>query len=201
MSASHEDLIQPILNFPVNVQSLSPKGLFLKLETDDKEHAALAERHGLLAVKAFSAEIHVRPWKKRGVRASGDIQANITQQCIISSDPIDNVINKHFEAFFVPDDSRLAKEPVSAAEELFLDPDGPDAPEVFHGNIINIGAVAEEFFELAIDPYPRKEGVSLGDIWSEADAGKEALAPHANEGGGSGPISPFAVLAKFKKQE
>ncbi|RWC12571.1 MAG: DUF177 domain-containing protein, partial [Mesorhizobium sp.] len=37
----------------------------------------------------------------------------------------------------------------------------PDSPETFSGNSIDVGALAEQFFGLAIDPYPRKQGVSM----------------------------------------
>jgi hypothetical protein len=42
---------------------------------------------------------------------------------------------------------------------MILDPDGPDAPESFSGTHIDVGALAEQFFALGIDPYPRKEGI------------------------------------------
>ena len=45
--------------------------------------------------------------------------------------------------------------------EILLDAEGPDSPETFSGDTIDVGALAEEFFGLAIDPYPRKQGVSL----------------------------------------
>lgn len=38
---------------------------------------------------------------------------------------------------------------------------GGDAPETFSGDFIDVGALAEEFFGLAIDPYPRKPGAEL----------------------------------------
>ena len=42
-----------------------------------------------------------------------------------------------------------------------LDAEGPDGPETFTGDTIDAGALAEEFFGLAIDPYPRKTGVAV----------------------------------------
>ena len=39
---------------------------------------------------------------------------------------------------------------------LIIDAEGPDLPETFSGDRLDAGAIAEEFFELAIDPYPRK---------------------------------------------
>ena len=42
--------------------------------------------------------------------------------------------------------------------EIILDAEGPDSPETFSGDTIDVGALAEQFFGLAIDPYPRKAG-------------------------------------------
>jgi len=45
--------------------------------------------------------------------------------------------------------------------EILIDAEGPDSPETFSGDTIDVGALAEQFFGLAIDPYPRKQGASL----------------------------------------
>jgi len=70
-----------------------------------------------------------------------------------------------------------------------LDADGADSPETFVGDRIDVGAVAEEFFELAIDPYPRKPGLPdeavpqvFGDAGDEDDK----------------PVSPFAKLSEWR---
>jgi len=188
----------PCLNFPVNVQSLPPKGVILTLEANAAERAALAKAHGLTDVLSFAAELRVRPWKKCGVRLDGQIKAEIEQQCVITAEPLRNKIDREFEAYFVPEDSRLAR-PDTAAAELFLDPEGADAPESFSGGSINAGAVVEEFFELAIDLYPRKPGADLAEVWpadgAVAEAGPGAAAQEDK------PKSPFAALEKLRRPQ
>lgn len=44
--------------------------------------------------------------------------------------------------------------------DLIIDAEGPDLPEPFEPPMLDIGAVAEEFFALALDPYPRAPGVA-----------------------------------------
>ena len=58
--------------------------------------------------------------------------------------------------------------------EIVLDADGPDGPETFAGDTIDVGALAEEFFALAIDPYPRKPGVDLAGRAPSTRAGRPA---------------------------
>jgi uncharacterized metal-binding protein YceD (DUF177 family) len=61
-----------------------------------------------------------------------------------------------------------------------------EPPEVFTGKSFDLGPVVTEHFALAIDPYPRAPGAELP---TDPDAG----AANQSE-------SPFAVLAKLKKQ-
>ncbi|TIR82188.1 MAG: DUF177 domain-containing protein, partial [Mesorhizobium sp.] len=65
------------------------------------------------------------------------------------------------EALFLPEQSKLGREGFDGGGEIVLDADGPDSPETFSGDTIDVGALAEQFFGLAIDPYPRKPGASL----------------------------------------
>jgi len=190
----------PCLNFPVNVRSLPPKGLALTLETNENERAALAKAHGLLAVHKFSAALQLKPWKKQGVRLEGRIEAEIEQLCIITAEPLRNIIKKDFEAYYVPEGSRLARPAGMDSSELFLDPEGADAPESFSGGSINAGAVAEEFFELAIDLYPRKAGARLADMWQPAEGAAAAAGAEAAAADEDRPQSPFAALENLRRQ-
>jgi hypothetical protein len=60
---------------------------------------------------------------------------------------------------------------------MVLDAEGPDAPETFSGDSIDVGALAEEFFALAVDPYPRKAGVSLESASKGEGPAEESRGP------------------------
>lgn len=45
---------------------------------------------------------------------------------------------------------------------MILDAEGEDGPEPFSGDAIDVGQLAEEFFALGIDPYPRKAACGAG---------------------------------------
>jgi hypothetical protein len=69
---------------------------------------------------------------------------------------------------------------------MVLDPDGPDVPEIFSGDTIDAGEIVGEFAALAIDPYPRKQGIVFdGHI---EDTGENDKKPAA-----------FAALKDWKK--
>lgn len=222
MMYDNDVAMQSCLRFPVNVRSLPPKGVELHLTADAREKKALAKAHDLIAVKEFSAVFHVRPWKKQGVRVEGDIEAKIEQICVITSEILQNKMQKHFEACFVPQNSRLARsrsDDEIHRHELFLDPEGDDAPEIFTGNEIDVGSLVEEFFELAIDRYPRKENISLQAVWKQCDDAETGSSSkkykHKNriparvadeaenetkDRKNERPASPFAALKYLKKK-
>ena len=50
-----------------------------------------------------------------------------------------------------------------AAARSCSTPKVPTSRRLFSGDTIDVGALAEEFFGLAIDPYPRKPGAAAAD--------------------------------------
>lgn len=161
---------QSPISFVANVARLPQKGLPVLIEADERQRAALAAEYDLLSVERYRAELLVASWKRNGVKVSGRVEADITQACIVTLDPVAAHIDEPVEALFLPEQSKLGREGFEGGGEIVLDADGPDSPETFSGDTIDVGALAEQFFGLAIDPYPRKPGASLdtaGDDPSE----------------------------------
>jgi hypothetical protein len=156
----HAEPKSPV-SFVANVAHLPQKGLSVVLEADERQRDALAAEHDLLSVENYRAELVVAPWKRNGVKVSGRVEADITQACIVTLDPVAAHIDEPVEALFLPEQSKLGREGFEGSGEIILDADGPDSPETFSGDTIDVGALAEQFFGLAIDPYPRKPGASL----------------------------------------
>ena len=92
-------------------------------------------------------------------RSAARVEADIVQACVVTLEPVEAHIDEPSRR------SSCRRTPSSAAQgfddggEILLDAEGPDSPETFSGDTIDVGALAEEFFGLAIDPYPRKPGV------------------------------------------
>ena len=177
------------LSYPVSVAHVPGKGITVKVEADDKERAQLAENHELLSVGSFTADFLITPWKKDGIRLRGHIEAQIVQACVATLEPIETQISEDVDTVFVPENSRLARIRLDESGEMLIDAEGPDMPETFEGDRIDIGAVAEEFFELALDPYPRKaEADYIEIIEDDEDEDTSDIKPD----------SPFAGLAKLR---
>jgi hypothetical protein len=159
-----------------NVAHLPQKGMPLAIVANEAQRAALASEHGLLSVEDWRAELQVERWKRNGVKVSGRVEADITQECVVTLEPLAAHISEEVSAMYFPADSKLGRLGFHSAGEVHLDAEGPDSPETFSGDTIDVGALAEEFFGLAIDPYPHKEGAAL-DESAAADEEAEHFGP------------------------
>jgi uncharacterized metal-binding protein YceD (DUF177 family) len=169
----------------VDVNSVGEDGTERYLEWSAEERQALAKEFGVLGIESLSADLVVVPWQGDGFAVTGRIKAAITQSCVVSLVPVEQKIDEPFEVHFVPQGSRLAA-PVAHDRDVVVQVSEDEPPEVFTGKSIDLGPVVTEHFALAIDPYPRAPGAEL-----PTDLG----AGQANQS-----ESPFAVLAKLKKQ-
>jgi len=153
------------VSFRFQVNRLPKNGAEVTLEADADQRAGLAQAHDLQTVESFVAQFTIKGWKGDGVIVSGRVQAKITQPCVVTLEPIASEIDEEISSVFVPENSKLARR--ADETEIVLDPEADDLPETFSGDSIDLGALAEEFFALGIDPYPRKEGISLQDALGE----------------------------------
>ncbi len=147
----------------------------VKVSAKPQECAALAERFGLDGMTSFEASLKITPWRgRKGLKLSGSLRGRISQICVVSLEPFDCEVTTAFEELFAHGD------PERFLEEF----DEADLPTEIDGAGLDLGEIAAEHFALALDPYPRKPGISF-----EMPGG----APVEEK-----PESPFAVLKTLK---
>jgi len=174
----------PVLSCPVDVAEVRRSGsVAVDVATKEADRAALAEAYDV-KVTAMAATATLPAHADGGILVEGRVIADIVQTCVVSLVPVDQHIDEPFEARFAPPGSREHQPPKPHAE-VVVDPNAPDPPEPLTGPTIDVGAVAEEAFALAIDPYPRAPDATLPEV-ADPDA----------EGD-----SPFAALADLIKPE
>ncbi|MCZ2328316.1 YceD family protein [Bartonella sp. F02] len=174
------------LSYPVSVHSLPAKGIKVHICATQRERTYLAKNHDLVEVKSCEGSFHILPWKKRGVRVKGVLRAQIIQSCVVTLDLLENILHENIEVVLVPEDSNLVKpEVLEDTGELFLEAEGADTPEIFYGDKIDVGAIMEEFFELSIDHYPRKEGANMNLFQCSESVDQK--------------LSPFSILKKWQE--
>jgi uncharacterized metal-binding protein YceD (DUF177 family) len=176
----------PPFSHPLKVAGVSAKASVLKLNANADELAGLARLWDVVSLGALTAELQVVRWKKDGVRLTGEVKADVVQACVVTLEPVTSKISETIDQTFVPEGSKLAKIVAQDAADATIDPDGPDLPELFAGETIDIGAIVAEFAALALDPYPRKPGVDFTPHLEDADTNDR-------------PPSPFAALKDWKK--
>jgi uncharacterized metal-binding protein YceD (DUF177 family) len=175
-------------SYRIKVGHVSHDPLEVRIEADEPERKALAKLWDILGVEALSAELKIRRWKKDGVKVMGTVHAEVTQACVVTLDPVAEVIDEEIEEIFVPEGSALARAPANDAGEIVVDPDGPDLPELFVGDEIDVGVFVAEMAAMALDPYPRKPNAAF-EGHMESDAADEKKP------------SPFAVLKTLKLEK
>jgi len=149
----------PILSRPYDTAHLPVTGAELEIDASDGQRAALANAYDLLAVEKLVATATLTPAGAGGVTVEGRVVADIVQACVVSLEPVAQHIDEPFSVRFAPQGSAAVRN--SAAREIAIDPEAPDPPELMDGTTVDVGALAEEMFVLAIDPYPRAPGADL----------------------------------------
>ncbi|MBD8553000.1 DUF177 domain-containing protein [Rhizobium sp. CFBP 8762] len=179
---------RPPFSYPVKIANLSANAVDVRLAADERECAAVAATWDVLAVKDLSAELHMARWKKDGVKIRGHVKAHIVQACVVTLEPVESFIDEPLDVVLVPEGSRLARIAANDSGEMILSPEGPDLPDTFVGDTIDVGDVVAEHAALAIDPYPRKEGAVFSGHIESTQADDERR-------------NPFAALKALKKDE
>lgn len=168
-----------ILSRPVGV--VEPPSAPIEIVANEAERKALAAAYDLIGVKGLSAMVSVSPVPGGGVSVEGHVVADIVQTCVVSLVPVDAHIDETFAVRYVRDPGKLPK----VGAEVVVDPAAPDPPELLTGPTIDVGEIAEEYFVLAIDPYPHAPGATLpADVLDDAESTED---------------SPFAALAKLAR--
>ncbi|MGE3771177.1 MAG: DUF177 domain-containing protein [Bdellovibrionales bacterium] len=150
------------------------------ISANEAERAALAERFGLLALDKLTATLNITrlPDSPAIVLVEGRLHAMLTQACVVTLEPLPVHVNEEFSTELASPEY-IEKYLAEHGEE---DLDAPEAIE--HGHI-DLGEIVAQYLALALDPYPRKEGLP--------EPTEEAPLDEARQ-------NPFAVLASLKKE-
>lgn len=150
------------------------------LEADELARARIARLLGLVSIQSLTAELRLKPWMD-GAEIDGRFSAEITQTCSVTADDFEESAEGEFVIRVLPPGSINA--PQEEADEIELDPEADDPPDVLEGEDIDLGGYVVEHLSLELDPFPRKPGAEFIAPKDDAD------------------LSPFAVLRTLKKDD
>ena len=140
---------------PIAVEQIPDTGLHRDIEASAATRAAMAELGGLREILSASASLDVTPKSGGRVHVEGRVRARIGQTCVVTLDPIENVIDEPIDLIFAPPEQipEMAALVDDAAES---DVEIPDPPEPIENGMIDLGRLATDALFLGVDPYPRK---------------------------------------------
>lgn len=161
----------PEVHRPYALDRIGPAGAVTSVQADLAELPALAARLGVPTVHGLRCTFRLR--RIGGVIvAQGELEATLTQLCVVSLDEFDGPVRDSFTVHFVP----------AGTEDEEPDADAPDQVP-YEGGVIDLGEAAVEQLALVLDPYPRKPGAELPEAASD------------------GAQNPFAGLAALRTRQ
>lgn len=166
---------------PLRLSEVARGPVRKKIEADEKTRAAIARHLDLVSIEALSADVTIRPWLD-GAELEGWLNADVTYTCSISAEPFTDKLSGDFTLRVLPAGSENAPQE-DTAEELELDPEADDPPDVLEGDTLDLGGYVVEHLSLELDPFPRKPGATFE--------------PPVE----TGSLSPFAALRVLKKDD
>lgn len=170
------------LDWQHDVTEVGEHGLAMRRSASEAERTRLAEILSIQAVEALEVSYRIDAAREGGYHLTGRVEADVTQSCVVSLEPVRSRIDEALDLLFVAGPAGGAGE---AADKEILT--GPDIEPIDDGRL-PVGRIVFETLSAALDPYPRKEGVAFE--WTDA----KAVDPNS-------PSNPFAALKSLKRGE
>ncbi len=168
------------LHRPFDIVSLPDGGRGIEIVASDAERDAIARRLGLLALGAFAVRGRLDPLRRgRTAIFVARMTAAVTQECIVSGDPVEAAVDEQIHVRLMTEDEAEAR------AELDLDVDEEDV-ETAEAGIADLGDISVQYLAIALDPYPRAPGAEA-PVLPEDDDAEDNI-----------PSNPFAILKKLK---
>lgn len=152
-----------------------------RLEANEAERAALAERFGLVSIGRLEADIELTA-DGAEVDAAGTLDTEIVQSCAVTGDDLPVTIHEKLAFRFVPESAA----PPPSEEDIEID--SGELDEIpYQGTAFDLGEAVAQSLALAIDPYA---------TGPNADAARREAGLLGEEDAG-----PFAALKALKGEE
>lgn len=139
----------------------------------DEEIAGLLERFDFVSVEQMSAKVSIRKVARDCWDVTGTLSAQVVQRCVISGDPVPEVVDFAIEERYV----RKAESEDDIEVAL-------DGAEPLVGDAIDIGEVVAQSLGLAVTPWPKSPSSDNSLVLEDTQV-----------------EHPFAGLAALKKPE
>jgi len=194
---SMEEGFEPEWSYLVDSEEIEGKPLEIKAEAGKEEKRALARRLGVISLESLSVDALFS--RKKGslvIHVKGTLRAELTQECVVTTDPVQSTTEEEFEGWFADPEqavsfakARQDKLQEKGQNELPVLREQED-PEPITDGQIDLGELVAQHLSLSINPYPHAEGVhyELGDDEIKAQPAESRQ-------------NPFAALKDWKEKQ
>lgn len=176
---------------PLALDAVGQEELVKEIAATAEERAALVRRFGLLALNQLKAELRLRRQDEAGILlVEGRIEAEVTQACVVSLEPVTSRLAERVEWRYSLEPSAIdvCTEGTPGVPDVQVDVEAIDPPEPVGPEGIDLGEAVAQQFSVALEPYPRADGASLAHLdWGGAGVPEE-------------PDGPFAVLESLRRK-
>jgi len=163
----------------IAVQDIPPGGVADRLALDQDERRSVADLLGVAGVAEFLFDYQLIPSGKGRYRLKGRLRASVTQECVLTLEPIEVRYDENLVIdLWPPKDVAMA--------EKFAGDEGRsillDGPEPIVDEMIDVGQLAYEYLASELNPYPRKENAAFEWTDEDRDQDSETRKPMAHLG-------------------
>ena len=163
-----------------NISDIPEAGVKTARHASPAALAELGKTLGLVSCDRLDARYELRRLSHGRYLLEGTIDADVTQTCVVSLEPVEAHVVEPFEVEFRPGPATAGVAEFDALETRDIEP--------LEGGTIPVGRIVYELLASAINPYPRKEGIEF-----------EQTSPQDKDS--SADASPFAVLRQLKPEK
>lgn len=184
-------------SYQVDVEKLSSEPKTFTFEADERQRIDLARRMAIVSVESAQAVVTLQKIGGGTIHAMGTVRADLTQSCVVSLAPVPDHVEDEFEGWYGDKaasavsfaKARTERDVKKGQTEIEVLEESSD-PESIVGGKIDIGELATQYLSLALNPYPRAEGVSPVYSAGPQDTGEGAEIRK----------SPFEALKDWKEK-
>jgi hypothetical protein len=149
-----EYTLKPILSKLVRANGVPQAGEVFHIVANEAQRTALTKLNKLAGLTRLEAFLTVRP-RGKDLHVRGAVTADVVYNCVRTLEPFLASVVEKIDITYAPPQGKQHKH-----VDLSF---GDSAPENLVGGQADIGALVQEFFQLALDPYPHKPGTSFDD--------------------------------------
>jgi uncharacterized metal-binding protein YceD (DUF177 family) len=169
-------ILDPVWSDKIDVQHIKGQKERFALKPDAALCQTIADFIGIEALSDLEAVLYIHKMPKRYLyKVTGNIKATLTQQCVVSLEPVKTTItDDSLEGWYSNDTNVIALEKAKRLKiaETQKDAEFPimndeDDPDIIEDNMIDLGALALEYLVMNIPLFPRADQAKIAPEYVE----------------------------------